>query len=196
MLSVVKGLVSEKEKVADAMRNDYDAVGIALGADQIEEIKRRDEIEEGPEVPDLDLVYSHYLMTFGKIDLPDPPFTEAIDICVQRSIEIVPLDMDEESYADLFCDKVTTWELFKEDKIAKKALKHKFNLSSPEQFVIDWDDYVNKKIKGFYLMRLEREAFIADSIINSVAGKKNMLVVLELERMAGVLDLIGGEDGQ
>jgi len=200
VLPIIRGLVDERWKVADVLAGEYDAVGIALGAERIEAIRlcsaeERKKDDDDVEVSNLDLVYGHFLLNYGHIALPDPAYSEAIKICAERSVELIPLDMDEAAYADMFCEKVGTLELFKEERIAKKALKRKFNSSSPQEFVIEWDEYVNKKLKGSYLMSLERETFIANSIANSVTGKKRMIVIVELERMAGILDLLGWQSG-
>ena len=195
ILPIIRGLVSENEKVVSALDSKkYDCIAVALGEDQVEQILRRAEAEEDyPDVADLDAVYADFLMNFGTVDLPIPAYVTLVDMCQQRGLELIPLDMGEDLYTDLFCDKVSTMQLFKEDKVARKALKRSFDLSSPENFVMEWDTYVNKKLKGLYLLSLEREAFIADTLVNSIDGHKNMLAVIELERIPGILDLIGGQ---
>ena len=194
-LPVVRGLVSESEKVVSALNSkEYDSVAISIGADQAEQILRRAEAEEDADVSDLDAVYADFLMNFGAVDLPIPAFVTTVDICSQKNIELVPLDMDEETYADLYCSRVSTLQLFKEDKIARKALKRSFDLSSAENFVLEWDDYVNKRLKGLSMMSMEREAFMADTLANSTEGHRNMLAVIEIERLPGILDLVGEWD--
>lgn len=192
MLPIVKGLVSESEKVEDAMRNDYDVIGIALGPEDIEAFRKRSEImeENGPELSDLELVYSHHLMNFGKIDFPTPAFSTLVDICVERSIDIVPLDMDDERYSEVYCETISTMELLKETKMAKKALKMKFPMTSAEAFADGWDTYVNK-VKGFSTLSVIREDFIADSIRKASSGKGKMLAVIEVERADGVIKSLG-----
>ena len=192
ILPIIRGLVSECDKVISALESKkYDCAAVAMGADQIEQIQRRAEAEEDyPDVADLDVVYADYLMNFGPVDLPIPAYVTLIDMCQQSELELIPLDMGEDLYTELFCQKVSTMQLFKEDKVARKALKHSFDLSSAENFVMEWDAYVNKRLKGLCLLSMEREAFIADTLANSTDGRKNMLAVIEVERIPGILDLI------
>jgi hypothetical protein len=190
IVPVVRGLVSEKYPIRPLFDREYDVVGVSLGPEDIEAISRRDEITDSPDVGDLDAVYAHLLMRFGDVELPVPAYAELADVCKEKCIELVPLDMDDEMFTELFCEKVRPLELLKENKIAKKALKHSFSASHPSEFAAEWDDYINRNIKGFRLMNLEREAFIADSIVNAALGKGSMLAVVELERMAGILDLL------
>ena len=193
ILPIIRGLVSEAEKVISALNDKkYDCAAVSLGADQVEQILKRAEAEEEyPDVADLDAVYADFLMNFGTIDLPIPAYVTLVDLCDQKGIELIPLDMGEELYAELYCKKVSTMQLFKEDKVARKALKHSFDLSSAEDFVLEWDNYVNRKLKGLFLLNMEREAFIADTLVNSIGGHTNMLAVIELERLPGIMDLIG-----
>ena len=190
LFPVIRGLVSEKDGIRKLFDKKYDAVGVSLGPEDIDIISKRGEVTDKPDISDLDAVYAHLLMRFGKVDLPVPAYAELVDICRERSIDLLPLDMDDETFTEMFCKKVKPTDLFKETKVAKKALKHEFTASGPGEFAIEWDDYVNKKIRGFYLVSLQREAFIANEIAHHAAGKRNMLAVVELERMAGILDLL------
>jgi len=190
IVPMIRGLVSEKDIVRPLFEKEYDAVGVSLGPEDIEAISKRDEITDKPDVSDLDAVYAHLLMTFGEVSLPVPAYAELVDVCKELSVDLIPLDMDDETYTEVYCSKVRSLELLKETKIAKKAMKHRFTAATPGEFAIEWDNYINRKIKGFYLMSLEREAFIADAIVHAASGKKNMLAVVELERMAGILDLL------
>lgn len=194
ILPIVKGLVSESEKVRSAMENHYDIVGAALGPEDIEAFRHRTEIidEDGPDLSDLELVYSHHLMKFGKIDFPTPAYSTLMDICTERSIPVVALDMDDERYSDVYCETISTMELLKETKLAKKMLKMKFSTDSAEEFADEWDSYINR-IKGFNALSIMREDFIADSIRNASSGKESMLVVIEVERANGVIRSLGGD---
>jgi len=196
ILPIIRGLVSESEIVMSTLeKTKYDCAAVAMGSDQVEQILRRKEAEDDyPDVADLDVVYADFLMNFGPVDLPIPAYVTIIDMCQQLEMELIPLDMGEDLYTDLFCQKVSTMQLFKEDKVARKALKHSFDLSSAENFVLEWDAFINKRLKGLCLLSMEREAFIADTLVNSVEGRTNMLAVIELERIPGILDLIGGQE--
>ena len=190
VVPVIRGLVSEKETIRRVLENAYDAVGVSLGPEDVAILSKRNDATEKPDMSDLDAVYAHLLMRFGGVDLPVPAYAELVDVCKERSIEPIPLDMDDETFTELFCEKVRPMDLLKETKVAKKAMKHDFVSTTAGEFAVEWDDYVNRKIRGFELMSLQREVFIANEIAHHASGKATMLAVVELERMAGILDLL------
>ena len=190
ILPFIKGLCSEKEKVTEALNsNEYDAVGVALGIEDIEAIRRRAEIEGEFESSELDEVYSYLLKDFGNIDMPDPASTCLIDECSAKGIPIIPLDMNDEDYTKLYCDTVSTMEFLKEKRLIKKSLKKKFDKSSPEAFLREWDDLMNS-IKGYAQMSGYRESYIAEQIKDTSKYRKHVLALIEYERVDGVLKLL------
>ncbi|MFA5451989.1 MAG: hypothetical protein WC248_00230 [Candidatus Methanomethylophilaceae archaeon] len=191
ILPIIKGLISESEKVKEALKKDYEAIAVALGIEEIEVLRRRKEIIGENETSDLDSVYGFLLKDYGNIDMPVPAYTELIDTCSERNISVIPLDMDDETYTKIYCDTVTPWELYKEKRIMKKAMKTKFG-ETPEEFVKKWDSIVNE-IKGYKKMSLIREEYIANQIKDTAKYRKNLLVIIEYERVDGVIELIGDE---
>lgn len=191
IIPIVKGLISEKSKVADALNKNYEAAAAALGIEDIEAIKRRNEIEGEYDPSDLDSVYSYLLKDYGGIDMPDPSFTYLIDYCKEKDVPVIPLDMNDEEFTKLYCDTVTTMEFLKEKRIMKKAMKKKFDKSSPEAFVREWDSLMNE-IKGYKKMSEYREEYIASQLKDLAKYRKSVIAVIELERVDGVLKLIEG----
>ena len=191
IIPIVKGLNSYSEEVKKALdQGGYDAASVALGIEEVESIRRRAEIEGEYESSDLDMVYSHILKDFGPIDMPDPSFTALIDICTEKDIPVIPLDMNDEDYTKLYCDTVTTLEFLREKRILKKAMKKDFDKSSPEAFVKEWDALLNE-IKGYAKMSSYREDYIANQMIDTAKYRKHVLTVIEYERLEGILGIIG-----
>ncbi len=191
IIPIVKGLNSYSEEVKKALdQGGYDAASVALGIEEVESIRRRAEIEGEYESSDLDMVYSHILKDFGPIDMPDPSLTALIDICAEKDIPVIPLDMNDEDYTKLYCDTVTTLEFLREKRILKKAMKKDFDKSSPEAFVKEWDALINE-IKGYAKMSSYREDYIANQMIDTAKYRKHVLTVIEYERLEGILRVIG-----
>jgi hypothetical protein len=186
VVSIVKGLTSEKEKVSEALKNDYEAVGVALGIEDIEAIRHRTDIKGELEPSDIDSVYSYFLKNYGPIDMPDPSFCLLIDRCSAENIPVIPLDMTDEDYSKVYCDTVSTLDFLKEKHILKKAMKTKWDPSSAEAFAVQWDDVVNE-IKGYMKMSQIREKYIADQIRDTARYRKTLLVLIELERAKGII---------
>lgn len=190
IVPVIKGFSPDALKIRKALENEYDVVSVQLGPEDIEALTKRAEITDDPELSDLELVYTHFLMNFGDVVMPTPAYTELVDICTERSVPVIPLDMDDAEYSDVYCDTVSAMELLKETKLAKKFYKNgKFDMDSAESFVLDWDRRINK-IKGLRMLSEKREAYTAGSIKKHSAGKKSMLAVVEFERAAGIMRIL------
>ncbi|MDY0293060.1 MAG: hypothetical protein RBQ77_00605 [Candidatus Methanomethylophilaceae archaeon] len=190
ILPVVKGLISETDKVRSALAaKEYEAYAVALGVEEIEAVRMRAELPEEYEPVDLDLVYSHRLSTFGKVTLPDPSFAYLIDECGKRGLHVLPLDMNDQRFTDLYCERVKTSDFLRERGLAKRAFKARCDMSTPESFVIDWDRVVNR-VKGYALVSRERERYMSDQIKQTAGYRNSLLAVIEAERAQGVADLL------
>lgn len=194
LIPVVKGLVKETEKVLNAINDGgYDSYAVSWGKEEVEAVMKRNDIEDDPCITDLDAVYCEKLRRFGEIDLPDPSFTLLVDESVARGIPIVPLDMTDEEYTERFCNTVRTLDFIKEGRMARKAMNADFISSTPEEFVVEWDDLMNG-IRGFRKISGQREEYIAESILSLAEEGKRSLILIEEERSKGILNRIGMYD--
>lgn len=188
IIPIIRGLKSETDKVVDALsKKEYEAAAVAWGIEDVEAVRRRDEIEGETETNDLDTVYSYKLLTFGDIDMPDPSFTYLIDEFAKKDKSVIPLDMNDELYSKHYCENVSTLEFLKEKRVVKKALKKEFDMSSPETFIIEWDALMNT-IKGYLNMSRLREEYIAGQIEDLAKYKKNAIVLVDYERLDGIMN--------
>jgi len=194
ILPVVKGLVSEYDRVKEAVNDGYDTFAVSLGKEDILAVGLRKELNEEQELEDIDIVYLHYLGEFGDTDVPAPAFSALIDACSDASASVAPLDMDEESYSKVYCDIISTFELLREGRLAKKALKRTFDVSSAEAFALSWDSFVNRS-KGFRELTELREKYMANRIRLLAKNSERMLAVIETERIDGIIAILGaGKD--
>ena len=190
ILPVIKGLVSEYDRVKDAITSDYDCIAVSLGLEEIEVMKTCDRQEWEYDPSNLDSVYAHHLKNFGEVTIPIPAFKAVTDACASMGMEPMPLDMCDEEFTKMYCDCVSTLDILKENRILKKSMKMQFDLSSPEAFVKQWDDLINK-IKGQYAVSLRREEYIADQLRDLARYKRKILAVIEYERVDGVMIELG-----
>lgn len=188
LLPVVKGLVSEAEKIREAY-GKYEAYSAALGIEEIMAIKRREEIEDIQELSEIDMVYVHHLSRFGEIESPAPAFCELIDLCSKDSVEVIPLDMNNEEFTEMYIATVKTLEFVKEHRLAKKGMKRSFDMSSPESFVVSWDLYLNR-VKGYDRVSKKREEYIASQIKDIAKYRRSLLAVIEVERINNIVEHI------
>ena len=190
ILPVIKGLVSEYDKVTDAITDEYDCIAVSLGIEEIEIIRNSDTEEWEYDPSNLDSVYAHHLKQFGEVQVPVPAFKAVIDACASKGFKPMTLDMNDEDFTKMYCECVSTMDILKENRILKKAMKTKFDMSSPEAFVRQWDGLVNK-IRGQYAVSLRREEYIAGQLTDLAKYRKNVLAVIEYERVDGVLIELG-----
>ncbi len=190
IIPIIKGLISEKDKVAEALSSkDYDSAGVSWGIEEIEAVRRRDEITGDNETNDLDVVYLYKLKTFGDVDMPDPAFTYLIDEFSRTGKSVIPLDMSDDEFAEAYCNEVSTFDFLKEGKIVKKAMKREFDTSSPESFIKEWDSLINE-VKGYRKMNVLKEEFIAKQIRDVARYRKNALILVDYERFDGIMALL------
>jgi len=192
IMPVVKGLVSEYDRVKEAVSESYDTFAVSLGKEDVLAVGLRKELEDEQELEDIDLVYLHYLGMFGEIGVPSPAFSALLDACNDLSLPVAPLDMDEESFSSVYCNLITTFELLREGRKARKALKKNFDMSSPERFALSWDSFVNNS-KGFRELAKLREKYMANRIRLLAKNSERLLAVIETERVDGVLTMLKGE---
>jgi hypothetical protein len=189
IMPVVRGLVSEYDRVRNAVSESYDTFAVSLGKEDIIAVGLRDELDKDDSLEDLAIVYMYYLRDFGDTDAPAPAFSALIDACNDISKPVAPLDLDEESFSKVYCDKITTFELLKEGRLAKKAMKKKFDRSSAEAFALSWDDFVNGT-KGFRELARLREKYMANRIKLLAKDSETMLVVVETDRINGIMSVL------
>ena len=194
IIPIIKGLVSEKEKVIEALsKKDYETAGVSWGIEEIEAVRKREEITGDNETNDIDIIYLYKLKEFGDVDMPDPAFTFVVDEFSKKGVSVIPLDMADQEFAEAYCNEVSTLDFLRENKIVKKMMKKEFTTSSPEEFIMEWDSLINE-VKGYRKMNKVKERFVAQQIMDIAKYRKNALVLVEYERCDGILSIIKGEE--
>lgn len=186
ILPVVSGLVSEADRVRE-LYGKYDSYGISIGIEGLMAIRDKAHLDNEFEVSELDLAYAHRMEEITKqpVEIPSPAMCVLVDLCTRDNRSILALDMNDNAFTELYCDTVGAWDFVKEHRLAKKGLKRKFKSTTPEEFAVEWDDYINE-VKGYRRVSEKREAYIADRIREAAAYKDSLLVVIEYERAKGI----------
>ncbi len=185
LLPIVNGLTSEADRVEEFF-GDYEAYGATIGIEGIQAIKNRANIDDEFDVSELDIVYANHMSAFGNVEMPSPAICKLVDLCKEKGMHVIPLDMNDSDFTEMYCNTVKTFDFVKEHRLAKKGMKKKFDLTTPEKFAKDWDEYVNK-VKGYKEVSEKREEYIASQIRDVAKYKGNFLVVIEVERVDGVV---------
>ena len=190
VLPIVNGIQSEADRVHECFGN-HEAYGAALGIEGIQAIKNRVQLNDEFEVSELDLAYAHRMeqLTGLTVEMPSPAICALVDECAKRNMNVIALDMNDSDFTEMYCETVKTWDFVKEHRLAKKGMKKRFNASTPEEFALQWDAYVNS-VKGYRDVSLKRERYIAEQIADVAKYRSDFMVVVEVERASGIMKIL------
>ncbi len=185
-LPVIRGLVSEESKVEEAFKEyEPDSVALSISDEEVNTLRRLGRKDAELETFEEE-IYVGTLEKFGKVKKPPPCFRRALELCIDGQVECIGVDMTEDEYTDAYCHFVTTMEMMRESWFKRRIHSKTMNAESPEDFVIRFDEAVNKT-RGHRELEREREKVIAHKILMLAKERKRILAVVELERSAGVL---------
>jgi len=186
-VDVVRGLKSEADRVKLAIQEvKPDLIAMSVSKEEIEGL--RDYIKEPYEVEmsRYEELYSKKLARFGDVFLPPPCFLAGLEEAENRRIELVGVDMDDETHTTAYCALVSGSELFRHTTRFNLMKLKSFRADTPADFVRIWDRKVNN-LHGFRELEKERERFMAKELIRLAAYPGGMmLAIVDAERAEGL----------
>jgi pheromone shutdown protein TraB len=190
-VDVVRGLKSEATRVKLAIQEvKPDLIAMSVSKEEIDGL--RDYIKEPYEVEmsRYEELYSQKLSRFGDVFLPPPCFLAGLEEAENNRLELVGVDMDDETHTTAYCALVSGSELFRHTTRFNLLKLKSFRADTPADFVKVWDRKVNN-LYGFRELEKERERFMAKELteLASISNKK-ILAVLDTERAEGVRALL------
>src|SRR3989475_746422 len=191
ILSVVRGLPSEKSIVADAIRTTKPGVvALSIGPEELETLRV---YHGGPLEPENfeEEIYVAGLSAWEPPVKPPPCFTEAVRVAEKQGTRLEAIDMDEVTYTENYVDSVSTLEVIFQGRLERRLAKKRFDARTPQEFVLAWDAEVNGP-PGFARLQAKREAFMAARLRQIAAEGASVLAVIEVERTKGVLAALHG----
>ena len=193
ILSVIKGLKSETEKVRKAFEETKpDVVAISLSKEEVDGLKNIPDDYE-PELSRYEEIYAEGLGRFGEVAAPPPCYVATLELARHEGIPLIPVDMDEQSYTDLYCAVVPGTALFRHSTRTWLLKRRSFSDDSAEKFVLAWDKAVNN-MEGFRLIERKRAEAMAKGIREACQNSHDILAVIELERASDVLGILRKEE--
>jgi hypothetical protein len=187
MPEVINGLASEAKKI----RKAYSKINPSAVAMQIseEEMKGLKKIVEGEEfeyfMSNYEQIYAKKLAQFGEVKVPPPNYEAGLELCLENEIPAIPIDMDDMLFADVFCENISGWQLYRHSLRVKRLRKKRFRAKTPKEFVMEWDREINK-LKGFRNLELAREDYMAKELLRLAKEHERILCIIELQRVEGV----------
>ena len=179
-LSTVKGLVSEAEIVeAEIESFKPDLVALSIGP---EEIKGTREWDGQPyDMSGWDEIYGLSLRKVvgeSGVRLPPPSFSKAIEVSDSKNLEVIGIDMDEESFTESYTSNVSTWQLYKRGRLEKKMAKRGIEGDTAQDIVVNMETSI-REIAGFAKLEDDRVRAMTNNIKSNL-DKSKILVIVEL----------------
>tara|TARA_B100000953_G_scaffold207713_1_gene171419 strand:- start:91 stop:708 length:618 start_codon:yes stop_codon:yes gene_type:complete len=187
ILSTVKGLVSESSIVESEITN-FNPHLVALGIGPEEVQGTRDWDGEPYDMSGWDEIYGLSLRKIvGEhgVKLPPPSFSTAIKISDSKEIDVIGIDMDEESFTEAYTKNISTWQLFKRGRLEKSMAKSGIEGKTPEEIAINMESSI-RELTGYAKLEEQRVSTMADNL-RSRNDKKRILAIIELPNTENVI---------
>lgn len=184
-LAAVRGLVAEGERVRAAIEEVRpEAVALTVGREDLDGLLAYDGGEVEPANWEEEL-YVAGLKEWGEVRKPPPCFIEAVRAAKESGLLVRALDFNDEDYTEAYVTHVGTADLFFHTRLEKKAKTHRFLATTAEDFVVEFDRFVNDP-GGYVKLEEARERHIAKRIAKLAGKHRSLLAVVDYERAAGV----------
>ncbi len=189
ILSTVKGLVSESDIVESEIESfDPDLVALGIGPEEVNGTREWD--GEPYDMSGWDEIYGLSLRKIvgdKGVKLPPPSFSTAIKVSDSKKIDVVGIDMDEESFTEAYTKNISTWQLFKRGRLEKSMSKAGIDGKTPEEIALNMESSI-RELSGFAKLENARvKAMLTNLRIQSETRKK-ILAIIEI---SNVLELVG-----
>ena len=190
ILSTIKGLVSEAKTVESEIESfEPDLVVLSLGPEEIDGTRKWD--GQPYDMSGWDEIYGLSLRKVvgdDGIKLPPPSFSKAIEISDLRGIDVIGIDMDEESFTKSYTSNVSTWQLYKRGRLEKYMVKNGIKGETPEEIVNNMESSI-REIQGFAKLEEDRVQAMAKNIkLNS--DKDKILAIIELPNVSSLIKVL------
>jgi hypothetical protein len=184
-------LKSEATRVKLAIQEvKPDLIAMSVSKEEIEGL--RDYIKEPYEVEmsRYEELYAKNLSRFGDVFLPPPCFLAGLEEAENRRIELVGVDMDDETHTAAYCALVSGSELFRHTTRFNILRFKSFRAGTPAEFVKAWDRKVNN-LRGFKELEKERGRFMAKELAKLVSlSTRGILAIIDIERAGEVRGIL------
>ena len=190
VLSTVKGLVSEAAVVEEEIESfEPDLVALSIGPEEIEGTRKWD--GEPYDMSGWDEVYGLSLRKIvgdDGVKLPPPSFSNAIKISDTKGIDIIGIDMDEESFTKAYTSNVSTWQLYRRGRLEKGMMKKGIDGNTPEEIIMNMENSI-RQIDGFSRLEKCRVDKMYENL-KSNSNNQKILAIVELPNVDSLIEMI------
>ncbi len=186
VMPVIKGLVSESERIKSAFEKIHpDKVAISISKEELEGLRNMPEDFE-PDLSRYEEMYVRGLGRFGEVAAPPPCYVAALELAQHYGVPLIPVDLDEVSYTELYCAAVPGSTIFRHSTRTWILKRRNFGAKTAEEFVLSWDRAVNH-LEGFGAIEKKRAEVMAKNIVSACDSGKELLAIVEIERFDDVV---------
>ena len=190
ILSTIKGLVSESEIVENEIESfEPDLVTLSVGPGEIDGTRKWD--GQPYDMSGWDEIYGLSLRKIVGDDgvrLPPPSFSTAIKVSDSKKIEVLGIDMDEESFTKSYTSNVSTWQLYKRGRLETRMVKNGIEGNTPEEIVTNMENSICQ-IDGFAKLENDRVNAMCKNLKSNL-DKHKILAIIELSNVDSLLKLL------
>ena len=189
ILSTVKGLVSESDIVESEIESfNPDLIALGIGPEEVNGTREWD--GEPYDMSGWDEIYGLSLRKIvgdKGVKLPPPSFSTAIKVSDSKKIDVIGIDMDEESFTEAYTKNISTWQLFKRGRLEKSMSKAGIDGKTPEEIALNMESSI-RELSGFANLERERVKTMAENLRVQSETRKKILSIIEI---SNVLELVG-----
>ena len=190
ILSTVKGLVSESQIVENEIESfNPDLVALSMGPEEINGTREWD--GEPYDMSGWDEIYGLSLRKIvgdKGVKLPPPSFSTAIKVSDSKKIDVMGIDMDEESFTEAYTKNISTWQLFKRGRLEKSMTKSGIKGQTPEEIAMNMENSI-RQLNGFAMLEEERVKVMNENLHEHL-DKKRILAIIELANVDSLIKLL------
>ena len=190
ILSTVKGLVSESTIVANEIHSfEPDLVALGIGPEEVQ--GTRDWDGEPYDMSGWDEIYGLSLRKIvgeNGVKLPPPSFSSAIKVSDSKNIEVMGIDMDENSFTDAYTKNISTWQLFKRGRLEKSMAKTGIDGQTPKEIAMNMENSI-RQLNGFAMLEEERVKVMNENLHEHL-DKNRILAIIELANVDSLIKLL------
>ena len=178
ILPTIKGLVSEAKIVEDEINSfEPNLVALSVGPEEIDGTRKWDgqpyDMSGWDEIYGLSL---RKLVGDDGVRLPPPSFTKAIKISDSKNIEVIGIDMDEESFTESYTSNVSTWQLYRRGRLEKRMVKNGIEGKTPEEIVTNMENSI-REIQGFAQLEEDRVKAMYTNLVTHLDQEKILAII-------------------
>jgi len=190
ILPTVKGLVSEAKLVEEEINSfEPNLVALSVGPEEIDGTRKWDgqpyDMSGWDEIYGLSL---RKLVGDDGVRLPPPSFTKAIKISDSKNIEVIGIDMDEESFTESYTSNVSTWQLYRRGRLEKRMVKNGIEGNNPEEMTLNMEKSI-REIQGFEKLENDRVQTMYDNLKSNLDRSK-IMAIIEVPNVESLIKLL------